>query len=54
MGRGAVQAWETTPRSEPLGEGVARRIQRRAIRRTFAHGVLLVVPFVYVFLTWLR
>ena len=54
MGRGAVQALGTTPPCEPLGEGVARRIQRRAIRRTIAHGVLLLVPFVYVFLTWLR
>ena len=42
------------PRQESLREGVARRIQRRAIRRTIAHGVLLLVPFMYGFLTWLR
>ena len=54
MARGAVQTIGATAYREPLGEGIAKRIRRRAVRRAIAHGVLLLVPFVYVFVTWLR
>ena len=54
MSRGAANALSTALPVVASAEGLTRRIRRRAIRRSIVHGMLLFVPFTYVFLTWLR
>ncbi len=33
---------------------IGGRLRRRAIRRAFAHGALLLIPFTYALVTWLE
>ena len=38
----------------PSGDILGNRLRQRAIRRALAHGALLLIPFTWALVTWLR